>query len=613
MTDAAHASELHANSGVAGVAGVAPDLSDCVRAGKLPNEAPQEVPHIPDGCGKSTEGTRYELTDSGVYYVDDDGERHWLATPIQVIAASRDADSKRWGRLFLVADPDGRKHCVPIPSRQFVGDGCEALRTLADHGAGFAPSRKSRERVLDYLQTAQVAARVEIVDTCGWHTLATGETVFVLGDRVLGAAAKRVLYEPETRQVAFMVGGTADGWRTEVAAPCAGNSRLAFAVCVALAGTLLYVTGDESGGIHFVGSSSTGKTTALYAAGSVWGGHAFLRRWRATANAIDAQAAQHCDTLLVLDELAQVDPKDGGGIAYSLANGQGKARANRTGTAKPVQSWRVLFLSAGEIGLAQHMAEGGKRTRAGQETRLAEIPADAGAGLGVFDALHDAPTAAAFANRLRDATGRHYGHVGPAFVQRLLDERESWTELAATVKELGTRFAGDGADGQVQRVARRFALIAMAGELATKWNLTGWPQGTATAAAQTCFNAWVATRGGKGNLEPKQVLAQVRAFLEQHGEARFASWDDDGRVTHNRAGFRRVADDGRTRFYVLREAMRRELLSGLNVADALRTMADAGVLDLSTDGKATRPERLPGLGTVRCYVVNPALWDASSE
>jgi len=616
MTDAAHVSELHPNSGVAGVAGVATGASDCAGAGNPPHGEPHGVPHLADGCGSQSDTERvgrYELTDSGVYYVKGDDERHWLATPIQVVAAARDADSKRWGRVFLVADPDGRKHCVPIPSRQFVGDGNEALRMLADHGAEFAPSRQARDKVLGYLQTAPVAARVEIVDTCGWHTLQSGETVFVLGDRVLGAAAERVLYEPETRQVAFTASGTADGWRTEVAALCVANSRLAFAASVSFAGPLLYVVGDESGGFHVVGSSSTGKTTMLLVAGSVWGSHDFLRRWRATANAIDAQAAQHCDTLLVLDELAQVDPKEAGGIAYSLANGQGKARAHRTGSAKPVLKWRLLFLSAGEIGLAQHMAEGGKRTRAGQETRLAEISADAGAGLGAFDALHDTPDAAAFANRLKDATRQHYGHVGPVFVRRLLDERESWPELATAVKLYGLEFAGEDADGQVQRVARRFALVAVAGELATKWNLTGWPQGTAKAAAQTCFNAWVATRGGKGNLEPKQVLAQVRAFLEQHGESRFAPWDEDGRVTHNRAGFRRVADDGRTRFYVLRGAMRREVLSGLNMADAVRTLADAGVLDLTTDGKATRPERLPGLGTERCYVVNPTLWDASGE
>lgn len=613
MSDDACFDGLHPNSGVAGVAGVATDASDCETEGNSSHEAPHDVPHLSDGCGNSTDGTGYELTASGVYYVDGEGERHWLASPIEAVADSRDADSARWGRVYIVKDRDDKQHSVAIPAGAFAGDGTEVLRVLLDHGARIAPGRKSRDRLLVYLQTSSAARRMELVDTCGWHTLAKGKTVFVLGDRVLGAAADRVLYQPETRQAVFAVGGTLDGWRTELAAKCVGNSRLVFAVSVALAGPLLNATGDESGGFHLVGASSTGKTTGLYVAGSVWGSHAFLRRWRATANAIDAQAAQHCDTLLVLDELAQVDPKEAGGIAYSLSNGQGKARANRTGTAKPVVNWRLLFLSAGEIGLALHMAEGGKRTRAGQETRLAEVPADAGAGLGLFDTLHDAPSAATFANRLKEATNRHFGHVGPAFVERLLTMREEWPALATAVKDLGVQLAGEGADGQVQRVARRFALVTAAGELATRWGLTGWPPGTATKAAKDCFDAWVKTRGGKGNLEPKQVITQLRGFLEQHGESRFAPWDDANRVTHNRAGFRREADDGRTRFFVLREAMRREVLAGMNTTDALRTLVDAAVLEPSADGKTTRVERLPGLGNTRCYVILPTIWDAAHE
>jgi len=333
-----------------------------------------------------------------------------------------------------------------------------------------------------------------------------------------------------------------------------------------------------------------------------------------TSQTLGGSKAQGCDTLLVLDELAQVENKDAGGIAYSLSNGQGKARAHRTGTAKPVMNWRILFLSAGEIGLAVHMAEGGKKTRAGQETRLAEVPADAGAGLGLFETLHDAPNAAAFAIRLKDATSRQFGHVGPAFVERLLAMRESWSELAAAVKGFGVQFAGDGADGQVQRVARRFALVAVAGELATRWGLTGWSPGTASKAAQDCFNAWVATRGGKGNLEPRQVLAQLRAFLELHGEARFTQWggDPDRATTHRRAGFWRERDGGRW-FYVLPEVMRQEVLGGLNTRDAQRALLDAGVLEPDSDGKATRSERLPGFGnSTRCYVVNPNLWGAAN-
>ena len=65
----------------------------------------------------------------------------------------------------------------------------------------------------------------------------------------------------------------------------------------------------ESGGFHYRGDSSGGKTTALKLAASVYGGTSYLQRWRSTDNALEATAAQHSDCLLILDELAQTDPK----------------------------------------------------------------------------------------------------------------------------------------------------------------------------------------------------------------------------------------------------------------------------------------------------------------
>lgn len=41
----------------------------------------------------------------------------------------------------------------------------------------------------------------------------------------------------------------------------------------------------------------------------------------------------HNDATLILDELAQIDPKQAGDAAYLLANGNGKSRANRAGEA----------------------------------------------------------------------------------------------------------------------------------------------------------------------------------------------------------------------------------------------------------------------------------------
>jgi hypothetical protein len=49
----------------------------------------------------------------------------------------------------------------------------------------------------------------------------------------------------------------------------------------------------------------------------------------------------------------------------------------------------VLFLSSGEIGLADKIAEDGrgKKMAAGQRVRIVDVSADAGAGMGMFENL----------------------------------------------------------------------------------------------------------------------------------------------------------------------------------------------------------------------------------
>jgi hypothetical protein len=61
-------------------------------------------------------------------------------------------------------------------------------------------------------------------------------------------------------------------------------------------------------------------------------------------------------------------------------------------------------------------------------------------------------------------------------------------------KALG-QFCVEGGEGQEKRAAARFALIALAGELATEYGITGWPEGAAIEAAAAGFEAWRAERG----------------------------------------------------------------------------------------------------------------------
>lgn len=55
----------------------------------------------------------------------------------------------------------------------------------------------------------------------------------------------------------------------------------------------------------------------------------FVRTWRITDKALEALATRHNDTLLILDEMSQVDPNQAGEVAYMLGNGRGKGRGRR--------------------------------------------------------------------------------------------------------------------------------------------------------------------------------------------------------------------------------------------------------------------------------------------
>lgn len=96
------------------------------------------------------------------------------------------------------------------------------------------------------------------------------------------------------------------------------------------------------------------------------------------------------------------------------------------------------------------------------------------------------------------------------------------------------------AGNQVGRAVNRFALVAMAGELATHLGITGWPEGEALRAARIFMNAWLKDRGHTANQEDMAALEQVRTFFTANQYSRFVDWHDERNRPGNMVGWRRV-------------------------------------------------------------------------
>ncbi|QIB34336.1 DUF927 domain-containing protein [Ancylobacter pratisalsi] len=545
-------------------------------------------------------------------------EYRWFCSPLTVVAETRDEDGRNWGRLLRVLDRDGRSREWAMPMELLGGDGSDYRRELLRMGLTPAPGNKAREFLHEFICTQRPKEKARCVSRTGWH----GRTyVTVDGAIGSGAAHKRLLLQTAVPpDHPFRTAGSLSGWQQDVARYAAGNSRLALAISAALAAPLLYPLDAEGGGFHFRGASSTGKSTALIVGGSVWGGgglNGFLRTWRATSNGLEGVAALHCDALLCLDEMGQVDGCEAGSIAYMLANGSGKSRAGRSGEARSAASWRVLFLSSGEVSLADKLSEDGRarRAAAGQEVRIVDIPADAGVGFGLFEDLHGFDSADAFARHLKSAAGHHYGHASRADLKSVV---ERFAEVRQQARALADQFVRDhcpdGADGQISRVTARFGLIAAAGEIAREAGILPWPEGEAMRAAARCFHDWLAQRGGIEPAEERSAIAQVRHFIELHGASRFEPIGEgrdhaEPRVI-NRVGFRGGDASNGYEYIVLPEAWKTDICAGLDAAFVTKVLAKRGFLKVGSDSKPQTKCRLPGFEKPpRCYVLRSTIME----
>lgn len=583
---------------------------DTAQPADAPQPADAETQTLP------TIADRYDMTPSGLYFVQtkmEEGKprtkRTWLCEPLQVVALAHDTEQRAATRV-VEFEGNGITHTLPIPNRWLNGEATECIELLLDCGLNMSLEKVEKRLLRNYLLQAKPERRALLLNQTGWHEGSYAWPDGPTHPTEAKDAPDILLPNLDKHANKFRVRGTLEDWRNNIARYCVGNSRLIFGVSAAFAACLLPLADEPAGGFHFQGTGGQGKSTALYVAGSVWGSGArhsgFIDTWRATANGLESLAESRNHALLCLDEISQANPHEVGEIIYALANGFGKSRMNKSLFASRQKEWQLLFLSTGEKTLETILQSVGKRLHSGQERRFVEVKADGGQNMGLFETLHEQDSPANLAKLLGEQSRQFYGTAARAFIQFVADQRDEVTETVKKWRKHWFDQIPKSTDGAVFSVVSRFALVAAAGELATIWGLTGWPEHTAWKVADRVFNEWLGERGTLGGLDARRGGQKVVSFLIQHGNTRFQSVHNSDGLSRvqNRVGFVDYTQEKNAVYYVLQQEFERELCAGFDHKAVAKWLHEHGHLLAGNEkGRLTAKHTLPEIGRQRVYAI----------
>lgn len=560
----------------------------------------------------------FKVSKNGVFLKEDgeaeDDKAHYtfVCGRLLILASTRGQDGTGWGRHLYWHDPDGRPHYWPMPMATLVGDAKELRARLADGGLRLDGSPRANRALAEYLRSATPQTKITVTPSVGW----CGDS-FVLPDVSIGKhTGEQILCQPTNNAENFLrVSGSLEAWQQHVSRFCVGNSRLILGVAIAFAGPLLRWAENDSGGVHLFSMSSTGKTSTAIVGGSVLGGgssRGFIRSWRSTLNATETLAAAHNDLCFYPDEIAQFEAREAAEVVYMLACGSGKSRMTSERLPAPTLRWRTLIFSTGETRLADHVEEAGKKARGGMSVRVLDIPAEVEGGYGCFEDLHGIKEPGEFADTIRHSALAYYGSPLRSFLQHITDDPE---EAERRFHQFRSDFVKrqnlvSSVSGEVHRAAARLASVAAAGELASSFDVTGWPEGTSLDAITSVFQAWIKARGGTGAADINNAIRQVRSFINAHGASRFQI--DASSCIRDRVGYLVGDDEGRIIEYLVTRDAFRELCKGYDYKAVARALLDKGFLVRGREDAYPFTDRrtLPDGSRDRVYVILPSLLES---
>lgn len=439
----------------------------------------------------------------------------------------RRKDGSGYGMEVAFGTRDGVVARMVFDNRDL--DGRRVIARLADSGFSLLGAPTDFKQLLRAWPDLRVDLRA---DHAGWVETPLGE-IYMRPDgtsfaEVRCAASQAILVNPRPAQKA----GTLTGWQEAVAGSALGNELLMFGICSTLSAPLLKLADLQTTMFHFYGQGPIGKSHLLAVAASTDRSPRLRQSWTVDSDRLEEQLAQSCDGMLDFDCLSE-NPS-----SQLLGRLTGLGDEAVSGGATWIR--RGVRLSTGERPLANLLVRNRKIVPAAMMSRIIDITADIGPH-GALQTLHGHDDGDAFLVTMRQAMREHHGHLMPAFIDAINRDRSAIIgnlpqQIATTIAVILDRaeLPADVCTGSRREALRRFALVAIAGEMSIALGLLPWPGGSAIAAVSSVTGRW---RFGQDTaVAPKDMLLRLRAFIDQNRHS--LVWIDDASPTER-------ADPGR--------------------------------------------------------------------
>lgn len=366
-------------------------------------------------------------------------EIEWVSDPFTIRGVVADDQNNHYAELEI------KGNYVRVPFDQLTPDKIHA--TLFGKGVAIKKNNRADEALSAHLQW--LFAKFEAQDAgqiLGWRM--KEDTLSWYGSCCEPPLLQRKLTLPSE-----------DAYLTTLSDLISNNPPIQFVLCSAAASTVLtYLNITENiplspFGVSLVGTSSTGKTTALQLAASLYSSpddETVLSGFYGTQNALMHVLGRHHGVPLCYDETTIKNDISNSSFVYAFSEGKEKLRMNPDSTLKERRSWSCTALFSSE----NYLVDLGKIENLGLAARIITLDE--------FTYTRNSE----HSEQIKTFAAKNYGIIGDKLAEYLLSEHsthisENFTDIRNKTEKKLAPFHCKLTD----RVSMNYAVIVMTAKL----------------------------------------------------------------------------------------------------------------------------------------------------